>query len=261
MTIEKLHQRELSRDYGVWLSFFTSDPREICKILHQWEDRILLARLDKWSQRVVAPKVEQLNIRRAEDGADVRRNVQQNVMCCDMYSRWRQLTYFRFVDWPSEVLIGDLIIIAELACSLITLTGKLSCPGDEGVWLEQVCSSTHSSSTLCGGEWSTSRPDLHPREEYSKLGASQRRSGRFAGQKILLLLPAFVRPSPALPQLFHVRLPDRPIDCQLHWSTKFNFFFFGTRGKISNPNRTFNAEFKCVSSVSPSPTVCLWEPS
>ena len=32
---------------------------------------------------------------------------------------------------------------------------------------------------------------------------------------------------------------------------------FGTRGKISNPNRTFNAEFKCVSSFSPSPTVCL----
>ena len=47
---------------------------------------------------------------------------------------------------------------------------------------------------------------------------------------------------------------------QLHWSTKFNFFF-GTRGKISNPYRTFKAEFKCVSSFSPSPTVCLWEPS
>ena len=34
-------------------------------------------------------------------------------------------------------------------------------------------------------------------------------------------------------------------------------FFFCTRGKISNPSRTFNAEFKCVSSFSPSPTVCL----
>ena len=33
-------------------------------------------------------------------------------------------------------------------------------------------------------------------------------------------------------------------------------FFFGTRGKLSNPNRTFKAEFKCVSSFSPSPTVC-----
>jgi len=32
-------------------------------------------------------------------------------------------------------------------------------------------------------------------------------------------------------------------------------FFFGTQGKISNPNRTFNAEFKYVSSFSPSPTV------
>ena len=38
-------------------------------------------------------------------------------------------------------------------------------------------------------------------------------------------------------------------------------FFFGTRGKWCNPNRTFNAEFKCVSRFSPSPTVCLWEPS
>ena len=27
--------------------------------------------------------------------------------------------------------------------------------------------------------------------------------------------------------------------------------------EISNPNRTFKAEFKCVSSFSPSPTVCL----
>jgi len=33
--------------------------------------------------------------------------------------------------------------------------------------------------------------------------------------------------------------------------------FFGTRGKISNPNRNFKAEFKCVSSFSPKPTVCL----
>src|SRR5215475_11366252 len=35
-----------------------------------------------------------------------------------------------------------------------------------------------------------------------------------------------------------------------------NLTFFGPRGKISNPNRTFNAEFKCVSSFSPSPTLC-----
>jgi hypothetical protein len=32
---------------------------------------------------------------------------------------------------------------------------------------------------------------------------------------------------------------------------------FGTRRKISVPNRTFNAEFKYVSSFSPSPTVVL----
>jgi hypothetical protein len=40
----------------------------------------------------------------------------------------------------------------------------------------------------------------------------------------------------------------------LHWSTKFHFFFV-PRGKISNPDSTFNAEFKYVSSFSPSPTV------
>jgi hypothetical protein len=41
---------------------------------------------------------------------------------------------------------------------------------------------------------------------------------------------------------------------KLHWATKCNFFF-GTRGKISVPNRTCNAEFKYVSTFSPSPTV------
>jgi hypothetical protein len=34
-------------------------------------------------------------------------------------------------------------------------------------------------------------------------------------------------------------------------------FFFVPRGKIYNPDSTFNAEFKHVSSFSPSPTVCL----
>jgi hypothetical protein len=38
-----------------------------------------------------------------------------------------------------------------------------------------------------------------------------------------------------------------------HWTTKFNFFGGGV-GTIV-PNRTFNAEFKYVSSFSPSPTV------
>jgi hypothetical protein len=41
---------------------------------------------------------------------------------------------------------------------------------------------------------------------------------------------------------------------KLHWSTKFNFFFV-PRGKLSNPDRTFNAEFKYISSFSLSPTV------
>jgi hypothetical protein len=47
---------------------------------------------------------------------------------------------------------------------------------------------------------------------------------------------------------------------KIHWSVKFNFFF-GTRGKISVSNRTFNTEFKYESSFSPSPTVFLWQPS
>jgi hypothetical protein len=34
-------------------------------------------------------------------------------------------------------------------------------------------------------------------------------------------------------------------------------FFFGARGKISVPKGTFNAEFKYVSSFSPSHTVCF----
>jgi hypothetical protein len=34
-------------------------------------------------------------------------------------------------------------------------------------------------------------------------------------------------------------------------------FFFVPRGKISNPDSTFNAELKYVSSFSPSPTVLL----
>jgi hypothetical protein len=34
-------------------------------------------------------------------------------------------------------------------------------------------------------------------------------------------------------------------------------FFFVPRGKMSNPDSTFNAEFKYVSSFSPSPTVLL----
>jgi putative transposon-encoded protein len=36
-----------------------------------------------------------------------------------------------------------------------------------------------------------------------------------------------------------------------------NLTYFGTQGKISVPNRTFNVEFKYVSSFSPSPTVFL----
>ena len=49
-----------------------------------------------------------------------------------------------------------------------------------------------------------------------------------------------------------------PVACRVNNTGQQNLtFFFGTRGKKSNPNRTFNAEFKCVSGFSPSPTVCL----
>jgi hypothetical protein len=37
-------------------------------------------------------------------------------------------------------------------------------------------------------------------------------------------------------------------------------FFFVPRGKISNPDSTFNTEFKYVSNFSRSPTVFLWQP-
>ena len=51
------------------------------------------------------------------------------------------------------------------------------------------------------------------------------------------------------------------LDCEeynqniVNYTEEQQFNFFGTRGKISNPNRTFNAEFKYLSSFSPSPTV------
>jgi len=62
------------------------------------------------------------------------------------------------------------------------------------------------------------------------------------------------------------------LECNMKWNVKFagyisritnldnntgqqNLTFFGTQGKISNPNRTFNAEFKYVSSFSASPMV------
>jgi hypothetical protein len=38
-------------------------------------------------------------------------------------------------------------------------------------------------------------------------------------------------------------------------TAQHNLTFFGPQGKISNPDRTFNAEFKYVSSFSQSPTV------
>jgi hypothetical protein len=43
-------------------------------MVHQWEDRILPTRLDKHLRPVVVPKIEQLNMRLPEDGADVRQD-------------------------------------------------------------------------------------------------------------------------------------------------------------------------------------------
>jgi hypothetical protein len=42
-----------------------------------------------------------------------------------------------------------------------------------------------------------------------------------------------------------------------NYTRQQTLIFFGTRGNISVPNRTFTAEFKYVSSFSPSPTVFL----
>jgi len=42
-------------------------------MVHQLEDRILPTRLDKRLEPIV-PKIEQLNMRLPEDGADVRRD-------------------------------------------------------------------------------------------------------------------------------------------------------------------------------------------
>ena len=48
-------------------------------MVHQWEDRILRTRLDKLLEPDVAPKIEQLNMRLPEDGADVRRRAPRHV--------------------------------------------------------------------------------------------------------------------------------------------------------------------------------------
>lgn len=116
----------------------------------------------------------------------------------------RQLTYFRFVHWPSEVLIGDLIIIAELACSLITLKGKLSCPGNEGVWVEEVCSSTRSSSTLCGVEW----PLYTPGEGIFEAGCAPETVRTFWRTKDSPVLASILPPVSCSTQLFHFSMSD-----------------------------------------------------
>jgi hypothetical protein len=57
----------------------TSGLHKIWKIVHQWEDRILPTRLDKRLEPVGAPKIEQLNMRLPEDGANVRRDALEDV--------------------------------------------------------------------------------------------------------------------------------------------------------------------------------------
>jgi hypothetical protein len=144
--------------------------------VHKREDLIYQHVWTSGSQRVFAPKVKQLNIRLAEDGADVRRNVQQNVMCCDMYRVGQTKTvhvYFSFVDWSSEVLIGELIIKSELANSLIALKVTLPCPDDEGLWVEQVCSYSHFYRHCIEVSDQFHAPIYTRRKEFSKLGASE----------------------------------------------------------------------------------------
>ena len=72
-------------------------------------------------------------------------------------------------------------------------------------------------------------------------------------QNVLLLNRKTI---PDSPRTAHNNQPNRRTNSNYTGQQNLTFFF-GTRGKISNPNRTFNAEFKCVSSFSPTPTVCL----
>jgi hypothetical protein len=129
-------------------------------------------------------------------------------MCCDMYRVGQTKTiYFRFVVWSSDVLIGELIIIAELASILIALKGTLPCPDNEGVWVEQVCSYTHILLTLYGGK--QFHAPIYTRGKNFRSWVRQRRCGGFGGEKTLLSLPTFDHPPAVVPQLFHVCLPDR----------------------------------------------------
>jgi hypothetical protein len=80
-TSETPHQTEVLCDCGGYLFFSTSGFSEILKKQSFSEKtRSVSARLDKCLQRVEAPKTQQLNMRRPEDGADVRRNAQGTVM-------------------------------------------------------------------------------------------------------------------------------------------------------------------------------------
>jgi hypothetical protein len=62
-----------------------------------------------------------------------------------------------------------------------------------------------------------------------------------------------------LPTVFcdsQVKSENRVKTCIFTYFTgQQNLTLFGTRGKISVPNRTYNAELKSVSRISPSPTV------
>ena len=51
------------------------------------------------------------------------------------------------------------------------------------------------------------------------------------------------------------KVKRRTVVVYITLGNKISLFFSGTRGKVSNPNRAFNAEFKYVSSFSPSSTV------
>jgi hypothetical protein len=104
-------------------------------------------------------------------------------------------THFRFFHRASDVLNGQLIITAVLACSLIRLKDKVSLyTPRRHIRRARAYLNPFLPSALYRDEWSTSRPDLHPGKEFAKPDGSQRRCRRFGEEENFLSMPAYVRP-------------------------------------------------------------------
>ena len=88
----------------LWALLTTGDLSDVWKIVHQWEERILATRLDKCLQPAVVPRIELINMRLPDYGADVRRNAQENT--CIVY----RVIYNRCIQgWLDQDSYYDLI--------------------------------------------------------------------------------------------------------------------------------------------------------